>query len=188
MKTKLNAIFLAFALVTGLILAGGETAFAQESAYNLGYRYGRQDRRENRNSDFKRYDNQYDRRTRKDFRQGYADGFRDGANNNWGNIYRPGSGGTNWGQGSGRRPPNWMIGTFRGYTPSNDTYTQITVGADGYISIAAENGSGYARGYYSNGRVMFEWGEYRFRREGNGFRAVNQSNNNDRVYYQRVSQ
>ena len=80
-----------------------------------------------------------------------------------------------------------MIGTFRGYTPGNATYTLITVNPDGFVSIVAENGSGSARGYYNNGRVYFEWGEYRFRRQGNGFRAENQSNPNDRVFYQRVN-
>ncbi|HLM01126.1 MAG TPA: hypothetical protein VK400_08705 [Pyrinomonadaceae bacterium] len=189
MKTKWNAALLAAMMVLGLILVGGETAYAQQTdAYNLGYRYGRQDKRENRSSDFRRYNNEFNRNTRRDFRQGYEDGYRDASNRNWGNIWRRSEPPNDtYGQGNGQNPPNWMIGSFRGYTPSNDTYTVITVGADGYITIAAENGEGYARGYYNRGTVSFEWGQYTFRREGNGFRAVNRNNSNDRVYYQRIS-
>lgn len=187
MKTKWNAAVLALVMVLGLILVGGETAYAQQTdAYNLGYRHGREDKRENRTSDFRRHNDEFNRNTRRDFKQGYEDGYRDAGNRNWGNVWRR-DGDRNWGQNErGQNPPSWMIGTFRGYTPSNDTYTQITVGADGRITIAAENGTGYAQGYYNRGVVNFEWGTYTFRREGNGFRAVNRGNSSDRVYYQRV--
>ena len=189
MKTKWNAAVLAAVMILGLLMVGGETAYAQQTdAYNLGYNYGRQDKRANRTSDFKRYNNEFNRGTRRDFKQGYEDGYRDAGNRNWGNVWRRNENrNDNYGQGNGRTPPNWMVGSFRGYTPSNDTYTVITIGADGYITIAAENGDGYARGYYSGGRVNFDWGQYRFQREGNGFRAVNLGNSNDRVYYQRIS-
>ena len=188
MKRNLNAAMLAVMLVLGLILVSSETAYSQQtSAYNLGYNYGRQDKQANRSSDFKRYNNQFNRNTRRDFRQGYEDGFRDAGNRNWGNVWRREGGDSNWGQGrNGQNPPNWMVGSFRGYTPSNDTYTIITVSPNGAISIAAENGTAYSQGYYSGGRVNFEWGQYTFRREGNGFRAINRSNNYDRVYYERV--
>jgi hypothetical protein len=79
-----------------------------------------------------------------------------------------------------------MVGTFRGFTPGNNTYTQITVDSDGNISIAAENGTGFAHGYYDGRMVNFDWGQYHFRREGNGFRAINSANSDDRVYYQRI--
>jgi hypothetical protein len=189
MKTKWNAAMLAAVLVLGLLLIGGETAYAQQTdAYNMGYTSGRQDKRANRNSDFKRYKSDYNRNTKNDFKRGYDDGYRDAGNREWGNVWRRGDNRSeNYGAGNGTNPPSWMVGSFRGYTPSNDTYTIITVGADGYINIAAENGTGYARGYYRGGRVSFEWGQYRFQREGNGFRAINLGNSNDRVYYQRVN-
>jgi hypothetical protein len=190
MKTKWNAALLAAVMVFGLILVGNQTAYAQQTdAYNLGYNYGRQDKRANRSSDFKRYNNEFNRGTRRDFKQGYEDGYRDAGTRDWGNVWRR-DGNRDWGNNNNnnsQNPPSWMVGSFRGYTPSNDTYTVITVSPNGRISIAAENGSGYAQGYYSRGVVSFEWGQYTFRREGNGFRAVNQSNSNDRVYYQRIS-
>lgn len=191
MKTRWNAAVMAITLALGVILIGSQTAIAQDyqDAYNMGYRYGRSDKRENRNSDFKRYKREYNGRTKNDFRRGYEDGYRDASNDNWGGVWnRDRYNDREWGRGNAsRNVPRWMVGTFRGYTPSNDTYTQITVSADGYITIAAENGSGYSQGYYRDGTVFFQWGQYTFRREGNGFRAVNQGNSNDRVYYQKVN-
>lgn len=189
MKGKWNAAMLAAMMVLGLIMVGSHTAYAQQTdAYNLGYNYGRQDRRADRSSDFRRYNNEFNRSTRRDFKRGYEDGFRDAGNRNWGNVWNR-DGDRNWGQGrNGQNPPSWMVGSFRGYTPSNDTYTVITVQPNGAITIAAENGTGYAQGFYERGRISFEWGQYRFQREGNGFRAINMGNSNDRVYYQRIRQ
>jgi hypothetical protein len=197
MKTKWNAAFLTLMLVAGLILVGSQTTYAQDDAYDLGYSYGQRDKQSNRRSDPARYINQVDRSERRDFRQGYKDGYREARiNNNNGDVWNNGNGGWNNGNGNGNggwnnnqngdQPPNWMIGTFRGFTPGNNTYTQITVDRNGNITIAAENGDGVSNGYYSGGRVYFEWGQYNFRRERNGFRALHTSNSADRVFYERI--
>ena len=184
MRKRWNAAFLSLMLVAGLILVGSGTAYAQDDAYDVGYSYGQRDKQANRRSDPSRYINQVRRNDRRDFRQGYKDGFRDANVNNSGNV-RNGNGTWNNNR-TGDQPPNWMIGTFRGFTPGNDTYTQITVDRNGSITIAAENGDGVSSGYFNQGRVYFEWGQYNFKRERNGFRAVNTANSSDRVYYERI--
>jgi len=141
----------------------------QQNAYDLGYSYGTSDRQAGRSKNYKRYKNLYNGSTKSEFKRGYERGYAESGNT-----------GSNYGS-----VPNWLIGTFRGYTPGNSTYTQITVSGNGIVSIAAENGSGAATGNYNNGLVTFPWGTYRFKREGTGFRAINTSNSSDRVLYRR---
>jgi hypothetical protein len=192
MRTKFNAALLSLMMTLGVIFIAGETIHAQD-VYRVGYSYGQQDRQAGRKKNFKRYSNQYDKYEKKTFKQGYDDGYRNADNDNrdrygngdYGNYGNGGYRNDNYGN-YGSTVPNWMVGTFRGYTPGNNTYTQIVIYPDGNINIAAENGTGASRGYYQNERVYFQWGEYRFKREGNGFRAINLDNSNDRVYYQRV--
>ncbi len=192
---KRNALMIIVALV--LLSVGGFSTVAyggdgnsnnysnfKQSAYDIGYSYGRADAQVRRSKDYKRYKNLYNGSTKNDFKRGYNLGYSENyGNNNGGNG---GYGNPGYGNGGyNSSVPNWMIGTFRGYTSGNNTYTQITVTQNGYVTIAAENGSGNANGTYSNGLVSFPWGTYKFKKEGNGFRAINTSNSSDRVLYRR---
>lgn len=149
-------------------------ASSSNNAVSRGYSAGAQDARNNYGSDYSRHRSQYDWSTENDFRRGYNDGYRDNRNNWSGGNY-----------GNGDRVPNYFVGTFRGYTPSNNTNTDITIYADGSIRISSFRGD-QANGYFQDGAAVFPWGRFRLRREGNGFTAVDPNNRADSVFYQRI--
>lgn len=148
---------------------------AQRQYYNSGYQRGRQDSMDNRRSDYRRYRNEYNSSYEYYFRTGYDDGYGAYAgqlpDDNYGNNYSV---------------PKWLVGTFRGYTPSNRTYTDMTIYADGRIWIKAVNGSAASSGSYSNGFLNFPWGAYQVNRGRNGFNAMSTSNRSDNVFYERI--
>lgn len=144
------------------------------NAVAKGYAAGAQDARNNYSSDYSRYRYQYNWSTETDFRRGYNDGYRDNRNN-W----------SSGNYGGGDRVPNYFIGTFRGFTPSNNTFTDITIHADGSIRISNFKGD-QANGYFQDGAAIFPWGRFRLRKEGNGFTAVDPNNRSASILYQRI--
>lgn len=143
------------------------------NAYSNGYSRGSQDARSNLFSDYRRYRNQYSWNNENDFQRGYDAGYRDNRNS-WG------SSGSDYSS-----VPNYFIGTFRGYTPGNQTWTDITIHSDGSIRIQGQNGD-KGNGYYRDGAATFGWGTFRLKRENNGFTAIDPNNRSSSVFYSRV--
>ncbi|MBP6003869.1 MAG: DUF3011 domain-containing protein [Pyrinomonadaceae bacterium] len=143
------------------------------NAYSNGFSRGSQDARSNLFSDYRRYRNQYNWNNENDFQRGYDAGYRDNQNS--------------WGYSGGgySSVPNYFIGTFRGYTPANQTWTDITIYSDGSIRIQGQNGD-KSNGYYRDGAATFGWGTFRLKREGNGFTAVDPNNRAASVFYSRI--
>jgi hypothetical protein len=145
----------------------------EEDAYRNGYNRGAQDARANYYSDYRRYRSDYSSRSESDFKRGYAAGFADNRNS-WGNS-----------GGGYDTVPSFFVGTFRGWTEANVSWTDMIIHSDGSIRLRAQNGD-TGNGYFRNGAAVFPWGSFRLRRDGNGFTAVDPNNRNASVYYSRV--
>ena len=70
--------------------------------------------------------------------------------------------------------PSYLVGSFRGWNPDLRSYSDLTVGPSGAISVRNSNGQ-YQNGRYDNGSIKLPWGRYEVERNGDGF-AVRNSN------------
>jgi len=80
--------------------------------------------------------------------------------------------------------PSWAVGTFSGYDELERTQVQITVLPGG--SVEGRAGNNDFTGSFTSTRL--EAGKHRFRveRSGNGFQAIDESNGDHRVLFQRI--
>jgi hypothetical protein len=80
--------------------------------------------------------------------------------------------------------PSWAVGTFSGYDELERTQVQITVLPGG--SVEGRAGNNDFTGSFTSTRL--EAGRHRFRveRSGNGFQAIDESNGDHRVLFQRI--
>ncbi len=150
-----------------------ESQSRNQNGYNEGYRFGAQDARNNYSNDYRRYRNSYNWSSENEFRRGYDAGYNDNRNS--------------WGSSGGgySSVPSFYIGTFRGYTPGNQTWTDITIYSDGSIRIKGQNGDS-GNGYFRNGAAAFPWGTFRLKQSGNGFIAVDPNSRSQSVFYGRI--
>jgi hypothetical protein len=79
--------------------------------------------------------------------------------------------------------PSYLVGVFRGWNPDLATYSDLTVGPSGAISVRNSNGR-YENGRYDNGFIKLPWGKYEVERNGDGFVARN--GNRDSYTYIRI--
>jgi hypothetical protein len=86
--------------------------------------------------------------------------------------------------GDSDRVPQWMVGTFRGYTDSGES--ELSIARDGSAIARSLTTSRSFYGRYENGRLTFEFGSYDVQRDGNGIRTVNLNNRRDQTSYRRI--
>lgn len=79
--------------------------------------------------------------------------------------------------------PSYLVGVFRGWNPGLETYSDLTIGPSGAISIRNSNGR-YENGRYDNGFLKLPWGKYEVERNGDGF--VVRNSNQESYDYLRI--
>lgn len=151
----------------------------EQEAYELGYRYGVDDRRRNRSSDYKRYRDDYNARTEDPFKRGYREGYENGYkdrdypyNTNPNNTYRV---------------PSWAVGTFKGYNPKQNLDVEITIRENGDVT-GRDRKYGNYRGKYRNDQIEWEnGGIYIVERAGNGIRVTDSRYNGNEYNMRRTN-
>ena len=149
----------------------GTPGSPERQAYTGAYKLGQRDRVEGRTKDYTRYRSDFDSRYDTYVRRGYEQGYDA---NSTANDSRPND-----------EVPNWMIGTFRGYSPRYQADADLTIYSGGALRGRLSNGQTVS-GYYQNGRLVV--GENRFYvvQEQNGFRTTQVGDEGNQVSYRRV--
>jgi len=89
-----------------------------------------------------------------------------------------------------RRPPAWVVGTFRGYDEARKATITVTIRPDGSVRHRT-NYDGDKRtvdqsGYYRDGRLIFDNARLELDRAGGGIRTTETGGRHGRVSYQRI--
>lgn len=118
-----------------------------------------------------------------------------GANQQWrveirgsGGGWNGYQGGNNWWQPDRPQydaPPNFVVGTFRGYSNYFNANVQLTVTQDGTVWGNVDGGQRVA-GYFRGGQLHFGNARYDVQQDRNGFRAIQVGQPNNVMNYARV--
>lgn len=82
-----------------------------------------------------------------------------------------------------RGAEDWMVGRFRGFSPTHDRDFEITVDRDG--SVRGESQGDQITGHISKDRLHLGDSEFKLKKESWGFQATHKDDSKDVIYFRK---